>query len=93
MGDVELTMSDQATVAGELGEISDAVRHLADVIGQDFPLDKRETFAALIMMGLASRLQPLHVQNNKESVAAQASVVALGFRLADLAIAESDKAK
>lgn len=56
-----------------------------------FPLSKRETFAALIMMGLASRLQPLHVSNNKESLAAQASVVALGFRLADLAVAESDK--
>jgi hypothetical protein len=56
-----------------------------------FPLNKRETFAALIMMGLASRLQPLHITNNKESQQHQANLVSLGFKLADMAVAESDK--
>lgn len=52
-----------------------------------WPLDKRETFAALNMMGLTSRLQPLQVN----SAEAQALVVALSFKLADLALAESEK--
>lgn len=52
-----------------------------------WPLDKRETFAALNMMGLASRLQPLHL----ESANHQALVVGLSFKLADLAIAECEK--
>lgn len=52
-----------------------------------WPLDKRETFAALNMMGLASRLQPLHL----ESAQHQSMVVGLSFKLADLAIAECEK--
>lgn len=56
-----------------------------------FPLSKRELLAAFFGMGLASRLQPLHVTNNRESVAAQTNVIALSFQLADMAIAESDK--
>lgn len=74
-----------------LDDIGDAITNLAAEIGRGFPLDKRETFAALIIMGLSSRLQPLHVTNNKESAAAQASIINLGFKLADMAVAESDK--
>lgn len=67
-----------------LTDIHAAVAGLANVIGQGFPLDKRETFAALVMMGLASRLQPLHV----DSVAHQTKVVKLSFALADQALRE-----
>lgn len=70
-------------------------KDLADIGGllklAAFPLNKRELFAALYGMGLASRLQPLHVTGSKDSLAAQAAVVALGFQLADMAIAESAK--
>ena len=52
-----------------------------------WPLDKRETFAALNMMGLASRLQPIHL----DSVEHQKRVVALSFKLADLALLECEK--
>ncbi len=51
-----------------------------------WPLDKRETFAAFNMMGLSSRLQPLHL----ESAQKQELVVDLSFRLADLAIAKGE---
>lgn len=47
-----------------------------------WPLDRRETFAALVIMGLASRLQPIHL----DSVEHQKRVVTLSFKLADLAI-------
>jgi hypothetical protein len=67
-----------------LDEIRAAVNGLAGVLGQGFPLDKRETFAALIMMGLASRLQPLHT----DSVAHQTKVVKLSFSMADSAMRE-----
>jgi hypothetical protein len=67
-----------------LDEIRAAVNGLASVISQGFPLDKRETFAALVMMGLASRLQPLHT----DSVAHQTKVVKLSFALADSALRE-----
>ncbi len=52
-----------------------------------WPLDKRETFAALNMMGLASRLQPVHI----ESADHQKRVVQLSFKLADLAMVECEK--
>ena len=67
-----------------LNDIHAAVAGIANVIGQGFPLDKRETFAALVMMGLASRLQPLHT----DSVAHQTKVVKLSFALADSALRE-----
>jgi len=52
-----------------------------------WPLDKRETFAALNMMGLASRLQPIHIDSGEH----QKRVVMLSFKLADLAILECEK--
>ena len=67
-----------------LDEIRAAVNGLAGIIGHGFPLDKRETFAALVMMGLASRLQPLHT----DSPAHQTKVVKLSFALADQALRE-----
>lgn len=54
---------------------------------ENWPLSKRDTFAAFSMMGLASRLQPLQL----DSAEHQARVVALAFKLADLAMIESDK--
>lgn len=45
-------------------------------------LDKRETFAAFVLMGLASRLQPVHATKQSE----QRVVVELAFKMADLAI-------
>jgi hypothetical protein len=76
-----------------MSEESAAINELTLTIGDNpgFPLNKRETFAAFIMMGLASRLQPLHITNNKESQQHQANLVSLGFKLADMAVAESDK--
>lgn len=66
-------------------EIRDAVGDLEETIGAGrFPLNKRETFAAFIMMGLASRLQPLHT----DSPAHQTKVVKLSFAMADQALGE-----
>jgi hypothetical protein len=45
-------------------------------------LNKRETFAAFVLMGLASRIQPIHVTKDNE----QGVVVKLAFKMADLAI-------
>jgi hypothetical protein len=47
-----------------------------------WPLDERQTFAALVMMGLASRLQPLQLNDSS----AQVTVVDLAFKLADMAV-------
>lgn len=66
-------------------EALDGLRNLIAGI-KGWPLDKRETFAAFNMMGLSSRLQPLHL----ESAQKQELVVDLSFRLADLAIAKSE---
>jgi hypothetical protein len=52
-----------------------------------WPLDKRETFAAFNMMGLTSRLQPLQLNSSE----AQSLVVTLSYKLADMALAESEK--
>lgn len=52
-----------------------------------WPLDQRDTFAALILMGLTSRLQPLHL----DSAEHQERVVTLAFRLANFAVVESEK--
>lgn len=52
-----------------------------------FPLDKRECFAALALMGLTSRLQPVHATN----LDGKKMVVALAFEMADLAIAKTEE--
>ena len=52
-----------------------------------WPLDKRETFAALNMMGLASRLQPLQLHSADQ----QKLIVELSFKLATMAVEESEK--
>lgn len=70
-------------------DLKDSIHALTYAVGQGWPLDKRETFAALVLMGLASRLQPLHLNDRK---AAQV-LAPLAFELADLAVAESEKAK
>lgn len=80
-------MSDPETdqdVVSSFRNLTTAVNALAAVIGPGFPLDKRETFAALIIMGLSSRLQPLHV----DSLGHQNKVVKLSFALADAALRE-----
>lgn len=50
-----------------------------------WPLDKRETFQAFVLMGLASRLQPAAVHDSK----ARAGLVKLAGEMADLALAEN----
>lgn len=74
---------------------SERAKDLADIGGllekTAFPLSKRELFAAFYGMGLASRLQPLHITGSKDSLEHQARVVALSFQLADMSIAESAK--
>lgn len=77
---------DMVTVVSELKE---AVGKLALAAGQGWPLDKRETFAAFVLMGLASRLQPLHLTD----VGAQGRLATLAVDLADLTIAEAAKEK
>lgn len=52
-----------------------------------WPLDKRETFAALNMMGLTSRLQPLQLHSADQ----QKLIVELSFKLAAMAVEESEK--
>lgn len=62
---------------------------LIEILGslKGWPLDKRETLAAFNLMGLTSRLQPLHVESKHH----QESVVQLAVKLADMALAELDK--
>lgn len=48
-----------------------------------FPLDKRECFAAFVLMGLSSRLQPIQVNNLID----KKKVVDLSFEMADMALA------
>ncbi len=62
---------------------------LLDILAglKGWPLDKRETLAAFNLMGLTSRLQPLHVDSKLH----QEAVVQLAVKLADLAIAELAK--
>lgn len=67
-------------------EVLESISQAVSAI-KGWPLDKRETFAALNMMGLASRLQPVHI----ESADHQKRVVALSFKLADLAMIECEK--
>lgn len=76
-------MSDPSELEA-LDTLQASINRLASVIGAGFPLDKRETFAALIIMGLSSRLQPLHV----DSPGHQNKVVKLSFALADAALRE-----
>lgn len=58
-----------------------ALRGAIDNI-KGWPLDKRETFAAFALMGLASRLQPVHIQ----SVEHQKLVTDLSLSLAELMV-------
>jgi hypothetical protein len=69
--------------------MAEEMEMLRSVIGglNGWPLDKRDTFAALSLMGLTSRLQPLHL----DSAEHQEKIVALAFRLANLAVVESEK--
>lgn len=53
--------------------------------GAAWPLDKRETFQAFVLMGLASRLQPSSV----DKLADQQRLVALSGKMADLAVADN----
>lgn len=69
----------------ELEELDALRSEIAALSG--WPLDKRETFAAFALMGLASRLQPL--QTN--STDAQKIVVDLAFKLGDMSLAASEK--
>ncbi len=50
--------------------------------GQAFPLSKRECFAAVVLMGLASRLQPIHHTNSAD----KKKLVEMAFELANLAL-------
>ena len=68
-------------------ELKDSIASLTETVGRGWPLDKRETIAAMALMGLASRLQPLHL-NDRE---ARTRLAPLAFDLADLAVAESAK--
>jgi uncharacterized protein YhaN len=82
-------MTDKST------EETEREKDIADMAGllklAAFPLSKRELFAAFYGMGLASRLQPLHVSDSRESAAHRARVVSLSFELADLSLAECAK--
>lgn len=77
-------MTDPSAELEALDALQSSINKLASSVGSSFPLNKRETFAAFIMMGLASRLQPLHT----DSPAHQTKVVKLSFAMADQALGE-----
>lgn len=74
----------EAEQAAREERITSAIEKLAS-----WPLSRRETFAAFNLMGLSSRLQPVQVDSTEH----QTRVVTLAFKLADMALNESDKQK
>ena len=51
-----------------------------------FPLDKRECFAAVLLMGFASRIQPISIGHTK----GKQDTVALAFEMADMAVTQCE---
>jgi hypothetical protein len=66
-------------------ELSEIRKTLAELKG--WPLNKRETYLALNLMGLTSRLQPSASNNTVE----QSRLVDLAAKMADLAVAENER--
>jgi hypothetical protein len=70
----------------ELNSIQEAISALAS---KGWPLNKRETYLALNLMGLTSRLQPSAATNPAD----QQRLVELAAKMADLAVAENERAQ
>lgn len=72
-------------LSGALSELTRQTALLVEAQGKKSPMGQREV-ASFILMGLASRLQPIHVNNPDD----KRKVVDLAFEMAKLALAKSD---